>query len=498
MTDKKDETGKGPPRPGDGSRRPFATIDLQATEVGGKGRSEAAGPAGGAKPAADSSKLPPPDATKTDAGRSAFAERLAAARVWSGKVTQSNTFLSHVAAGAAGAVLTLIAASLFGLFSGVDTGGGQFAPDLAQRLASVEQAVRQRTAAPAADVTAKLAATETRLKGLEDQARAIAALSEAQAKLAADTKALEARSSSPEYVNRLAKLETALAALSTGDQSGGGQPSAALASKLTELEKLAGEAVETAKSGAARTDRDLAVLKTSAGRLGQRLDALRSEIEDRFKATARAAELAPMLARFAVFEQELQGFLKGEGERNTNATRVLVTLEIANLKRAMDRGDRYGAELDAVRKAAGTTLNLAPLERYSLEGVPTLSALTKDFRRVANAAIDAEAEPADASVLDRLLSSARSIVRVRKAGHNADDASTEAMIGRMDVALKEGRLGEVLTQGKKLPPKAALAAEDWLRKLEARHSVDQSIADIETALKSSLGAPRAPTTEPKR
>ena len=46
----------------------------------------------------------------------------------------------------------------------------------------------------------------------------------------------------------------------------------------------------------------------------------------------------------------------------------------------------------------------------------------------------------------------------------------------------------MLDQGKKLPPKAALAAEDWLKKVEARHAVDRSIADIEAALKSSLVA----------
>ncbi len=165
----------------------------------------------------------------------------------------------------------------------------------------------------------------------------------------------------------------------------------------------------------------------------------------------------------------------------------------------MDRGDRYAPELDSVRKVAGNTLNLAPLERYSLEGVPTLPALTRDFRRVANAAIDAEAEPADASVWERLLAGAKSIVRVRKTGQPSDDMSAEAVVGRMEAALKEGRLGEVLAQGAKLPPKSALAAEDWLRKVQARYAVDQAVAEIETALKATLAA-RAPepATELKR
>jgi hypothetical protein len=205
-----------------------------------------------------------------------------------------------------------------------------------------------------------------------------------------------------------------------------------------------------------------------------------------------------VLAKLAAFEQNLQAFLKSEGERVTNAQRVLLTLELANLKRAMDRGDSYARELEAVRKAAGDGVNLTALERYSRDGVPTLAVLGKDFRRFANAAIDADSEPADASVLDRLMAGARSIVRLRKSGHSPGDASVEAIVGRMEAALKDGHIGEVLAQAKRLPPKAALAVEEWLRKVEARHSADKAVADMETALKSSLTAEGSPATEPKR
>jgi hypothetical protein len=154
-----------------------------------------------------------------------------------------------------------------------------------------------------------------------------------------------------------------------------------------------------------------------------------------------------------------------------------------------------------VKKAAGDKpdlkLNLVPLERYMRDGVPTTSDLTNSFRKVSYAMLDAEAEPADASIVDRLLSGARSIVRVRKAGPGADDTSVEATVTRMDTALKEGRLAEVLEQGKKLPPKAALAGEDWLRQVEARQAVDQAMADIEGQLKASLAGNR-PAGEPSR
>jgi hypothetical protein len=484
MTDgKKDEPGKGPLWPSD--RRPRATIDAQATEVGGADKSKAA--AGSARP--EATALPPPQSARPASGRSTFAEL-------SRRTVQSNGFLSHVAAGVAGAVLTLIAAALFGLLPGGDGASRQGPPDLAERLAALEGAMRQRTTPPAADLAARLAASDGRLKTLEDRASAIA---EAQARLAADSKALEARAGAPELAERLAKIEAALAAASAGDPDSRGAQGAAVATRLADLEKLAGEAVEAAKTAAARADQELALVRTQASRLAQRFDALRSEVEARLEGAARSAELAPVLGKLAAFEGDLQRFLEGEGERNTNARRVLLTLEIASLKRAMERGDRFAPELDAVRKVAGGTLDLAPLQRYALEGVPTVPALTREFRRVANAAIDAEAEPADASVWERLLAGARSIVRVRKTGHAGDDMSAEAIVGRMEAALGEGRLGEVIAQGAKLPARAAPAAGDWLRKVQARHAVDRAIGDIEGALKATLAARTPqPATEPAR
>ena len=488
MTDKKDEIGKTAPGPGEGPRRPYATIDLQAREVGGGDRNQRSAASGSARPDARTAALPPPDPKRLAGAQSALAGGLRAARTWSVKVAQSNNFLAHVAAGVAGAVLTLAAGALFGLFA---DRGGRLSPEVSKRLAAVEQALDKRAGALTEDVGAKLAAANARVARLEERARTVAEIADAQAKLAQQTKALEARVAAPALTERIAKLEAALAALSSVDKSGRVALAEGLAAKLAEIEKLTDQAGAAAKSSTARIDGDVAAL-------GQRIEALKADIEDRFKGAAKAQELAPVLAKLAAFEQDLQAFLKSEGERVTGGQRMLLTLELANLKRAMDRGDSYARELEAVRKVAGDGVNLAALERYSRNGVPTLAALGKDFRRFANAAIDADSEPANASVLDRLMAGARSIVRLRKSGHSPDDAGVEAIVGRMEAALKDGHIGEVLAQAKRLPPKAALAAGEWLRKVEARHSADKAVADIETALKSSLAAQRSPATEPKR
>ena len=140
---------------------------------------------------------------------------------------------------------------------------------------------------------------------------------------------------------------------------------------------------------------------------------------------------------------------------------MLLSLELASLKRVMDRGEPFVGRACRRQEGAGDKLdlklNLVPLERYMREGVPTATELAKSFRKVANAMLDAEAEPADA--IDRRSPAVgRTLDRARAQGRatSADDTSVEATVGRMDGALKEARLAEVLAQGKKLPPKAAL------------------------------------------
>ena len=100
--------------------------------------------------------------------------------------------------------------------------------------------------------------------------------------------------------------------------------------------------------------------------------------------------------------------------------------------------------------------------------------------------LDADAEPDGASVMDRMLSGAKSIVRVRRVDLKPEDNSAEAVIGRIELGVKEGRLGDVLDEAKRLSPKAAEPARAWLAKIEARQAIDKALGDLEAQLKTSL------------
>src|SRR5262249_18404810 len=155
---------------------------------------------------------------------------------------------------------------------------------------------------------------------------------------------------------------------------------------------------------AERIDRELSTMKIDAARFGQRADRLeqglrtvqdeesglktalesvKAELDARFNSVAKppdiAAALTPVASKVAALEQKLQEVVKSEQDRNANAERIALSLELAALKRAMDHGQRYASELAQVKKIAGDKLNLAELQRYQDEGVATLPELVREF-----------------------------------------------------------------------------------------------------------------------
>jgi hypothetical protein len=459
MADPQDEKGKAAPRPAGeaardpAARRTYATIEARAAEA-----SEPQSPSqrqdAGPQPWDRAAKL-----------RARLVARLA--RVRDGARALGPT---HAAAGALGALLV---AGLGLLLLEVRPGAASLA-DQDRRLAAVEDALGVRTSRQpsAPGQGSQTQDLRSRVDGLAQTLRDLQA---AHAKLASDTRALEERlanvtQASPALTQRIARLEQSTAQLSAAANPGGGA-----------------EPADAVRALNARVEEQFAALGAEVRRTAERLETLRKETEARLAAAARSGDLAALSRQIGALEAELASLSHRDGQRAANAQRVVLALELGELKRAMERGERYVGELAAVKNAAGPAFDLTPLERHAEQGVPPLAVLTQSFRTVADRMIDAEAEPAGAGLLERLLTGARSLVRVRKAGHAPDDRSLEAIIGRMEAALKGGRLDEVVAEGKSLPPKAALAAEPWLEQVEAREKVDSALAGLEARLKTTVG-----------
>jgi hypothetical protein len=536
------------PRPA--SAASYATANPAAASAGAAAAPKAESKPGtsdaAAKPAsADKDKPAAKPAAASDAssaGRPAAPAAAAPVTI----IKKRGGFFSHLAAGVAGGALALAAyayapqlglAEYFPKWPDATSG-------LEQRLAAFEKKISN------SDSAAKLQAAETRIAALEKSAEALPSLREAQTRLAADTKAALASAASdagaPEQITRLAALEQKIKDLA---DAGANDPNAgrvaqlaaltgkvadlenALSTQLTAVRKGVAEdvdarfatvaaAAEAAKSGTQRIDRDIATVKSDAVRLTERITAMKTDDDKQAEAVKMAHEqlaklstaidgvkgsaakpadvasaIAPVTQKIAAIEQSLQSVMKTEDDRRSSAERVVLSLELQNLKRVLDRGQKYDAELAEVQKTAGNKADLTPLIKYKDQGVTPTGELVRDFNAQANAAIDAAAEPGDGSVMGKLISGAKSIVRVRKVSHNPDDMSAEAIVSRMEEALKEGRLGDVLDQAKALPQKSKDAIQAFLDKVAARQSVDAALASLESQLKTSLSAVPAPAAK---
>jgi hypothetical protein len=455
----------------------------------------------------------------------------------------SGRFFTHLAAGIMGGIVALLAADIFASQLGLGDTSEQadVSAALQKRIEKLEETSKGNGATSA--LTTRLKAAEAKLDKLARLPSTVADLEKEQGALLSDVKSLDAKvgaqGGDESTAARVTKLEDKLTALSDAaarDPQGGGLPQlAAVTGKITDLESTvktqldalrknvseeidtrlsaATAASETAKSGTQRIDRELAGIKADNAQLAARINALTADSE-RVTQTLRttqeemsrlkvdlnaqlpsfakpadvAAATAPLTDKLNALQQDVQGVVKGEEERKATAGRIVLSLELANLKRAIDRGRSYATELAAARKLSDGSIDLTPLSRFADTGVPTLAQLREDFKPVAFKIIDAEQQPADGSLVDRLLAGAKSVVRVRKISHESDDKSVEAIVGRMETALNEDRLDDVIEQAKTLPPAAQDAARDFVAKVEARNTVDRALTSVETQLKASLVA----------
>ncbi|OJU29564.1 MAG: hypothetical protein BGN89_08585 [Alphaproteobacteria bacterium 64-6] len=460
------------------------------------------------------------------------------------------SIISHAVSGVVGGALVLLAAPLLGI-GGPDA--TKAPPEVAQRIAALETAAKQASQPVVSpEVAKRLASLEQGVDQLKGITAAIPSLGEGQVRLDGETKAIKdqlaSRTGPGSDAERLARMEerlSALAAAALADPKGAGpipqlaqitgriadlenaltnRLSAARRDMVTDIDnKLAttAEAAEAARSGTQRLDREVTTIKSDVTRTTQRVDQLktgsdqlsevtrstqdeisrlRSALDSLRRETAKPADVsaavAPAAARLAKLEASVAEVLKAEADRQSNAERIVLSLELGNLKRAIDRGGSYAAELAEVRKVAGNRLDLSVLQRYQDDGLPTTAELARQFRPLTATIIDADAEKQDASVVDRLMSGARTIVRVRKLTPDADDTSVEATVARMESALNDGRLADVTRYAKTLPPKSITGAtRAWLDKVAARQAVEEAIVTIDRQLKSSLGAP--PAASPK-
>ena len=144
----------------------------------------------------------------------------------------------------------------------------------------------------------------------------------------------------------------------------------------------------------------------------------------------------------------------------------------------LERGAPFISELTALKNLGVTPDKLAPLAAGADKGLPTPAALAASLKKLSASMIatgaPAPAIPAQQSWLDRIATSASSLVKIRRDGDPAND-DIAGKLAAMDGALAKGDVATAVATWDKLPVSAQTLSQDWVNQAKTR------IASVQTA-----------------
>lgn len=461
------------------AKRPVPTIEGAATEVAVEpvadaAKSEKDKPT--TKAAKRSSAAP---AGKTDSAKDNKSEKIAAPKTSARKSSAPEQVRAEPSPSSRG-VLSIFAAGLLGGIAGVGAlalawgywptnepvSGSVEAPD----LTPLEDRIAKLEAAPSAPgKSAELVKLDARLDDLEGRE------SQAPPEVSA-------------LASRVSQLEANLKSMAEAAKDGGSVADAAVISQqIGEAEKRLDAKIAKALVGAKSVD--------AAG-----LKALQKKItgiDAKLKALAKAelnsgdAHLAPEVAvideRLAKLEAALPALFDAFDQDSEDTKSATAAIAFANLRAAVSEGRPYVSELATLAALSPGTGDIGGLLDYEDKGIPTLIQLTRSFQVAKDAALATPATETDDSMLGRLMSSAESLVKVRRIDAEAEGDGADAVLARATAKLKQGDLAATVKEVETLDGAQETAFASWLDQARARLGANATLQRLQNTLLVSLG-----------
>lgn len=260
----------------------------------------------------------------------------------------------------------------------------------------------------------------------------------------------------------------------------------ALAQTRTDLEAMRTGAAQSAEA-AGTVDERVKALETvitavqtggtpvDLAPVNGRLDTLEAAIDEARQAAAGAS--APLEQRLSALEARLDD-LDGKVREQAEQPNAALAIAASALKAAIDRGGPFMTEIETFASIAPQSTEVEALRGMAASGVPSATAIDADFPAAASAMIAAaRPQEPDAGFLDRLMSSAQSLVQVRPVGM-VEGEGVPAAVARMEVALQAGDTAAVIAEYERLPEAARTAGADFIAKVKARQAADGLIQSI--------------------
>ena len=386
--------------------------------------------------------------------------------------TELKGFFTHLAAGLLGGLIGVVALSL--VWNKLPARNAA-APDLTPiegRLSKLEAAPP-----PAGDV-AVLGALDARIKTLEDR----------KAETAPDLGDLP---------SRVTRLEESINALAETAKEGGSVPdAAALDAKIGDLEqKLQGKIDSALAAQQAASTTDLKDVQKALEALKAKLGAL-AEAHLAGDTSDLAPQLTTLDQRIAKLEAALPELSTAIDRSAASAKSGAAAIAFANLRNAVAPGRPYAAELAALKSLIPDPGDLGALPLHADTGIPTTAALAGILTKLAETSAAPPPAPAETSILDSMVASAKSAVSIRRIGADTTGDEPAAVLARAEAALSQGDLAASIKEVESLPAPARDAFAGWLDDAKARASANDSLSKLESTVLASLGGGGGPEAKP--
>lgn len=158
-------------------------------------------------------------------------------------------------------------------------------------------------------------------------------------------------------------------------------------------------------------------------------------------------------------------------------TAVARAIAAAALKAAIDRGGPFRPELDTFAGVSPDDPAVADLRNFADIGVPSRTDLIRQAPDVATTIVGVTQQPNESqSWSERLMASAKSLVKVRPVG-NVEGDSVEAIAARFEDKVKNGDLPGAVTEWNSLPPAGKAASAAFKQSVEARIRVEDLVGE---------------------
>ena len=293
---------------------------------------------------------------------------------------------------------------------------------------------------------------------------------------------------------RIARLEESLKTMAkTAKQDGSVADAAAVSRQIQEAEERLESKLNEALEDVDPVDAEqIESMRTELADLRSRVATLREAATD--DTAAAAPEIMALNERIMALESTVPNLVGAIDKEMAGTRSAALTLAFSNLRAAVNAGKPYVAELKTITALAPGAGDLGKLPDYADKGIPTLPELTRQFREKKDAALTLASPSEDESFLGELMTSAQSLVKVRRVDDSPEGNSVTAILTRADTDLENEQLADAVAEVDALQGDAREPFAAWLEAARARIAAEETLQRLEGVLLASLtgGAPAQP------